>query len=419
MLDTATTIVAYTERDGRVSGKDSMARRRYQVGCLFIRGKKRKVWVARWREDVIRPDGKLGRVLRSEVLGPVSEIRSQREARQLLQSRIAPINQGRHRPQSTMTFGAFVEEQFQTAVMPTLKFSTRRGYDSLLKKHLLPRFKAQRLCDFSRPELQRFVLEKLQKGYAWEMGKRILGLLSKVFATAVEWGYLPENPARAIKMPERTLKRPHSALSIDEVQKLLVALGEPERTFALVAVLTGLRLGELLALRWGRIDLNNSVLHVEENCYLGRFGTPKTRSSRRVVALSSAVVRALVGHRSRCIETGADSLVFCARDGAPRKADQLRDLLKQACKAVGLREIDFHTLRHTHSTLLHATGAPLKVAQAQLGHSSMAMTLGVYTHALPDAQQEAVTKIDNILFPNVPNSDSDETPVSNEPARIQ
>lgn len=419
MLDTTTTIVAYTERGGRDSGKDSMARRRYQVGCLFIRGKKRKVWVARWREDVIRPDGTLGRVLRSEVLGPVSEIRSQREARQLLQSRIAPINQGRHRPQSTMTFGAFVEEQFQTAVMPTLKFSTRRSYDSLLKKHLLPRFKTQRLCDFSRPELQRFVLEKLQKGYAWEMGKRILGLLSKIFATAVEWGYLQENPAHAIKMPERTLKRPHSPLSADEVQKLLLALSEPERTFALVAVLTGLRLGELLALRWGRIDLARSVLHVEENCYMGRFGTPKTRSSRRQVALSPAAVRALVGHRSRCIETGADSLVFSARDGGPEKADQLRDLLKQACKRAGLREIDFHTLRHTHSTLLHATGAPLKVAQAQLGHSNMATTLGVYTHALPDAQQEAVTKIDDVLFPNVPNSGSEQTPVLNEPSRIQ
>jgi integrase len=419
MLDAMGTIVLDAERGGRVSGKDSMARRRYQVGCLFIRGKKRKVWVARWREDVIRPDGTLGRVLRSEVLGPISEIRSQREARQLLQSRIAPINQGRHKPQSTMTFGAFVEEQFQTAVMPTLKFSTRRGYDSMLKKHLLPRFKAQRLCDFTRPEIQRFGLEKLQKGYAWEMGKRILGLLSKIFATAVEWGYLTENPAHAIKMPERTLKRPHRPLSTDEVQKLLVALSEPERTFTLVAVLTGLRLGELLALRWGRIDLASSVLHVEESCYLGRFGTPKTRSSRRAVALSPAAVRALTAHRSRCIETGTESLVFSAPGGEPRKANQLRDILKQACKLTGLREIDFHTLRHTHSTLLHATGAPLKVAQTQLGHSSMSMTLGVYTHALPDAQQEAVAKIDDILFPNVPNSGSEETPVLNEPARIQ
>jgi integrase len=419
VLAVATTMPGDAERGGRVSGKDFMARRRYQVGCLFIRGKKRKVWVARWREDVIRPDGMLGRVLRSEVLGPVSEIRSQREARQLLQSRIAPINQGRHKPQSTMTFGAFVEEQFQTGVMPTLKFSTRRSYDSLFKKHLLPRFREQRLCDFNKAEIQRFILEKLQKGYAWEMGKRIQGLLSKVFATATEWGYLLENPARAIKMPERTLKRPHMALSVEEVRKLLSALNEPEKTFAMLAVFTGLRLGELLALRWGRIDFDNSSLRVEESCFLGRFGSPKTRSSRRTVALAPFVTKALLVHRSRRVETNPESLVFSNRDGSPLKADHLRDLLKQACRRVGLREIDCHTLRHTHSTLLHATGTPLKVAQAQLGHSSAAMTLEVYTHALPDAQQEAVAKLEEILFPIVPTSQSEEASKMKEPLRIQ
>jgi len=303
--------------------------------------------------------------------------------------------------------------------MPTLKFSTRRGYDSLLKKHLLPRFKAQRLCDFNRPEIQFFILDKLQKGYAWEMGKRLLGLLSKIFATAVEWCYLTENPAHSIKMPERTLKRPHSPLSAAEVQRLLVALNEPERTFALIGILTGLRLGELLALRWGRIDFGGSILRVEESCYLGHFGTPKTRSSRRAVALSPAAVRALAAHRSCCIETTTESLVFGGADGQPRKADQLRDLLKQACRRAGIREIDFHTLRHTHSTLLHATGAPLKVAQAQLGHSSMAMTLGVYTHAIPNAQQEAVAKIDGVLFPNVPNSGVGDSSDERQVTRIQ
>jgi integrase len=419
MLDTTFRIIADEERGGRVSRKGFMTRRRYQVGCLFIRGKKRKVWVARWREDVIQPDGTLGRVLRSEVLGLVAQIPTRREARELLQTRLTPINQGRHRPQSTMTFGAFVEEQFRTAVVPTLKFSTRRGYDSLLKKHLLPRFRTQRLCDFTRPEIQRFILEKLQKGYAWEMGKRVIGLLSKILATAVEWGYLTENPARGVKMPERTLKRPHNPITADEVQKLLFALNEPERTFALIAVLTGLRLGELLALRWGRVDFVGAVLRVEESCYMGRFGTPKTRSSRRAVALSPSAINALVAHRSRCIHTSTESLVFCTRDGEPRKADQLRDSLKQACRQAGVREIDFHTLRHTHSTLLHATGAPLKVAQAQLGHSSAAMTLEVYTHALPDAQQQAVAKIDEVLFPNVPNSGADGAPGVGQTTRIQ
>ena len=81
----------------RTNGKESVIRRRYQAGCLFIRGKRRKVWVARWREDVITPEGTTSRILRSEVLGPVSEIMSRREARKILETKLRPINQGRQR----------------------------------------------------------------------------------------------------------------------------------------------------------------------------------------------------------------------------------------------------------------------------------------------------------------------------------
>src|SRR5260370_4367347 len=90
-----------------------MARCRFQDGCLFIRGKKRKMWVARWREDVIQPDGAVLRVLRSEVLGPISQITGRREARILLQNRLASINSGQRRAEATMTFGNFVAEQFE------------------------------------------------------------------------------------------------------------------------------------------------------------------------------------------------------------------------------------------------------------------------------------------------------------------
>ena len=154
-----------------------MARRRYQEGCLFVRpkrkeGKKKsekkgrkvkKVWVGRWREDVIQPDGTLGRVLRSEVLGLVSEL-SKREARKLLEIRLGPINQGWHRPQSTIRFATFVREQFEPLVLPTLKFSTQQVYRVLLNKHLTPAFGDRRLCDIGRADVQRFVLDKLKQG---------------------------------------------------------------------------------------------------------------------------------------------------------------------------------------------------------------------------------------------------------------
>ena len=116
-----------------------MARCRYQDGCLFIRGKRRRMWVARWREDVIQPGGAVVRVLRSETLGPVSEITSRREARILMQRRLVLLNSGQRRAEATMTFGAFVAEQFELGVLPTLKYATQKSYRFLLRKHLLSR----------------------------------------------------------------------------------------------------------------------------------------------------------------------------------------------------------------------------------------------------------------------------------------
>ena len=105
MLDTSATLNTDTGKGGRVNGKEIMARRRYQEGCLFMRGAAgQKVWVARWREDVLRSDGTVGRMMRSHVLGPVRRIPSRREARQLMNSLLRPLNQGLRKAHSTMLF---------------------------------------------------------------------------------------------------------------------------------------------------------------------------------------------------------------------------------------------------------------------------------------------------------------------------
>ncbi len=102
---------------------------------------------------------------------------------------------------------------------------------------------------------------------------------SKVMGTAVDWEYILNNPVRVVKMPERTLKRPHSFLTADQVRRLIAASKEPARTIILLAAMTGLRIGEILALRWGRIDFITAALLVAETCYKGHFGSPKTRAS--------------------------------------------------------------------------------------------------------------------------------------------
>jgi integrase len=132
--------------------------------------------------------------------------------------------------------------------------------------------------------------------------------------------------------------------------------------------MTGLRIGEILALRWGRIDLLRGTLLVAETYYKGHFGSPKTRASRREVPLAPAVVRELKAYHSRSVNQSPNALVFATNQGAPLAADNLRKkALRTACKRVGLERIDWHTLRHTHGTLLHSQGTRQKLHRPNWG----------------------------------------------------
>ena len=145
-----------------------MARQRYQRGCVFQRGKRRKVWVGRWRERVLQVDGMIGQVQRSVVLGRVADLPTRRLAQAALDERVGPINRGLHVPQSVATFGEFAERDWKRLVLPTLKLSTQRSYRMMLQKHLVPYWREWRLCDITKIDVQQFVLRKFDQQLAWQ-----------------------------------------------------------------------------------------------------------------------------------------------------------------------------------------------------------------------------------------------------------
>lgn len=202
MSDAPSTLTADTRKGGRANGKEPMARRRYQEGCLFTRGRVgRRVWVGRWREDVIGPDGGIARMMRSQVLGPVTSIPTRREARQLFTSLLRPTNQGLRKPQATMTFGDFARK-WGDAVLPTYRASTGNFYRDILRKHLAPKFTSYRLCDIHTPDVQIFLNQKASQ-YAPSVLLHIRATLSRVFASAKEWGYVDSNPALGVRLPDQ------------------------------------------------------------------------------------------------------------------------------------------------------------------------------------------------------------------------
>jgi integrase len=413
-LDARGTLVANARKCGRANGKDVMARPRYQDGSLFTRGKRTKMWIARWREDVIRDDGTLRRTQRTVVLGALNEL-SKREARALLQKRVSEINQGRHRARPIMTLEKFARELWQPSALLALKPSSATYYNFQLDKHILPALGAHRLCDVNRTGIQQFLLNLKRKGYSSSTVHGIHTTLAKVLQAAVEQGYLETNPARRIQIGEREPKRERELLSSSQVQILLSSLSEPCRTVVLTAVLTGMRIGEILALRWKRLDFLRATIEVAETFSDGQFGTPKTKSSRRVIPMSAALHEALTMHRPNTNWTRPDDPVFSTQKGTPLSPKNLYNrVLAPTCDRIGLPRVSWHSFRHIHATLLGEVGESVKTAQAILGHSDLETTLNTYMHAIPDSQRRAVERVAGVLFPDVPKS----APASNEAGRV-
>jgi integrase len=215
-----------------------------------------------------------------------------------------------------------------------------------------------------------------------------------VLRSAVKRGYLERNHAHGVCIREVDSKKERRFYSPEQTRLLLGALTEPCASVVSIAVLTGMRIGEILGLRWKRVDLLGANLTVAENYSSGEFGCPKTKSSRRVIPISSAIRRVLEGLRARTNSTNPEDLVFQTAKGTPLSDKNLYNReLAPACDRIGQPRISWHSFRHTHATLLHENGESLKTAQALLGHSDLETTLNMYTHSVPDSQRIAVERL--------------------------
>jgi len=219
-------------------------------------------------------------------------------------------------------------------------------------------------------------------------------VLKEMFKHAVQWGYLDANPAQYAERP-RAEDQEMQILTPPEIRRLLDAAHEPVRTLLLCAVLTGMRRGELLGLRWEDIDLEGHRIFVRRALWRGKFVTPKSRRSRRTIDLAPTLRAALAKIPSRF----QGGLVFCSPNGEPINPDTFaqRDWAR-ALRRAELRRIRFHDLRHTYASLLIAQGAHPKYIQAQLGHASIQTTLDRYGHLMPDAHAAEARKLDRLVF---------------------
>ncbi len=227
MLDAPSASVtpsADAERSGRASRKENMARPRYQDGSLVVRGKRRTMWVIRWREDVRQPDGSVKRIQHAETLGPVSQITRQ-SARAVLHSKVQ--DQSQRRPQATMLFADFVLAEWRPTVALALKKSTVRYYNYQLEKRINPVLGYCPLCELGRSRIEALLTNLSQKGHAGGTIRGVRSTLSSVLQAAVNRGYLDKNPAHGIRIRHTGMKYVPRFYSPAQIRQLVGELREP------------------------------------------------------------------------------------------------------------------------------------------------------------------------------------------------
>jgi integrase len=396
-MPTATTATMTIElqhaEPARGKGCSRMARskRQYGSGCLLRRG---KGWAIRWRETEIAPDGTRRKALRYEALGEVSR----KQAADTLNQRISAAGNGKAATRSRVTFRTLAGE-WDASVLPMYKHSTQKHRRFMLKKHLLPQFGEMAVSNVTRQEIQAYVAHLTQAGYAPKSIDHIHDVLSAVLRTAVKWGHLQENPARGVDLPTLRCVRPKWALTTSQAASLVIALPRLARTMVGLAILSGLRRGEIFALRWKDIDEEARLLTVREAVYDGTFGTPKTEAGSRQIPLSSTARHLVMTWKAHATNTEPDALVFATRLGTPISPNNvLRRSIFPACDRLGMPHATWLTFRRTYSSWSHDKGVPGKVVAQLMGHANVDTTLNVYTQVLDGSVRDAVEKVGGELF---------------------
>ncbi len=333
------------------------------------------------------------------------------EVRQKLIKALKEKQDGTLLTEKAPTLSDFVDHWLEDVAEPKLKASTYVRYVAALDCHVLPTLGKVRLDKLTPQHLNRLYRDKLAAGLAPRHVGHLHRVLHVALKTAVRWGYIIRNVCDLVD-PPRVSKTEQQAFTPEQARQFLAAIeGDPMQAYYVVALTTGMRSGELRALRWEDADLEAGTITVHRSLRrVYRLGwvesEPKTRSGWRTIPLIRPAVDALKAHRAKQAETRLQmgplwedhGRVFTNNIGKPLEDTNiaqrsLRPLLAQA----GLPQMRPHDLRHSCATVLKALGADLQVISSILGHSSIRITADLYTHVLSDSTKQAVERL-NRLF---------------------
>lgn len=345
----------------------SAARRRYQRGSLFLRGKS---WVGRWSEYEVLEDGSTKRHYVARVLGKKKEFPTKHLAQRLLQRELNRINDLSYRARCTIRFHEFVTK-WEESVLPTLRPSTQTAIRSQLERHILPALGELYVWQIDSEHVQG-LLTGLQ--LSLKTRRNLFGIIRLVMKTAFAWGYASYHEWR-VSLRGMGGQPEARYFTLEQTRAIIEAAQEPYKTLFLLAAETGLRAGELCGLMWEDFDRERGCLTIHKAAWRSKLYPPKTSNAYRTMFLSSQTVEWL---KSRKQEAG---LLFPTKRGNPLDQNlvvkrHLHPILDQ----LKIPKAGLHALRHANASLMDRLSAPMRVRQDRLGHADPAFTMRVYTH---------------------------------------
>lgn len=359
-----------------------------------------------WQIRYDGPPGENGRLtkLSETVRG------SRRGAERVLRERLGLVESGAYVSKTQQTVAEFMRNWLTTYVATNTKPSTQRGYEGNTRRYIIPAFGSVHLQNLQPQHIQKLYSSMLERGLSAQTTLLTHTVLREALSHAVKWDLLVRNPADAAT-PPRPEKEELEMWDVPDIHAFLEAGKDSRyRDVYHLAILTGMRRGELVGLQWRYVNLEDRWLSVAITLQRinGRglvIGTPKTKKSRRTIALSQEAVKLLRRINTLQIEQRLaagpvwqdNGYVFCQPNGKLLHPEKVTNEFRRIVVRSGLPHLSLKGLRHAHATLLLSAGVHPKVVSERLGHSNIGVTMDIYSHVMPGMQEAAAQALDERL----------------------
>lgn len=359
-------------------------RRRYQKPSVKNKG---GYWIAQYRDL----DGRKRKVS----LGPVGRT-TKYDAETRLAGILEPINARTVEPSSDFGFGQFARQVYLPFYRRKWKASTAESNEGRIAYHLTSIFADHPLTTFTRHDLQSFLDQKAAVGLSYSVVAHLRWDLRQIFRMAVEEGYLRRSPAELLFVPREAHRAVVPSMTFDQVRQFFAVLDLRERVIGGLAIIAGMRPGEIFALRCSH--LGGEYADISQRVYRGQIGTPKTHNSKRWAALGETLSAWLGQWLEMIPDHRPDSWVFPSEK-------RITPVIKDNCwrrhfaprlQAVGLEWANFQVMRRTHSCLLDELGVDAQVRADQMGHS-VDVNQNKYTRSSLERRRAAVNALERAL----------------------